>query len=110
MCEKGEKRPVRTTRYKNTAAVGKCSATNLVVNLARGYGCIAEVFGVAVGGVEAAGSRDAAGSVVHAAEPAGVVVDAAAAQLELRREVNEKEKAVRVEIRREDKKNDSVCL
>lgn len=109
MCEKGEKRPVRTTRCKNMAAVGKCSATNLVVNLAWGYGCIAEVFGVAVRGVEAAGSGDAIGSVVHAAEPAGVVVDAAAAQLELRREVNEKEKAVKVEIQHEDK-NDSVCL
>lgn len=107
MCEKGEKRPVRTTRCKNTAAVGKCSTTNLVVNLARGYGRIAEVFGVAVRGVEAAGSRDATGSVVHAAEPAGVVVDAAAAQLESRREVDEK--AVTLEIQREDK-NDSVCL
>lgn len=87
--------------------MGKCSTTNLVVNFARGHGGIAEVFGVAVRGVEAAGSRDATGSVVHAAEPAGVVVDATAAQLQS--EVNEKEKAVTVEVQREDK-NDSVCL
>lgn len=100
---------MRTTRCKNTAVVGTCGATNLVVNLARGYGCIAEVFRVAVRGVEAAGGGDATGSVVHAAEPAGVVVDAAAAQLESRREVNEKEKAVTAEIQREDK-NDSLSL
>lgn len=69
---------------KNT---GRCrgggfgSATDLVVDLAGGHGGVAQVLGVAVGQVEAAGGGDAIGRVVDAAGPAGVVVDAAAAQL-----------------------------
>lgn len=55
--------------------------TDLVVNLAGGHGGVAEVFGVAVGRVDAAGGGNAVGRVIDAAGPAGVVVDAAAAQL-----------------------------
>lgn len=68
------------------AGGGKCSSTDLVVNLAGGHGGVAEVFGVAVGQVEAAGGGDAIGRVIDAAGPAGVVVDAAAAQLGSQRE------------------------
>lgn len=60
---------------------GKCDPTDLVVNLAGGHGGVAEIFGVAVGRVDAAGGGNAIGRVIDAAGPAGVVVDAAAAQL-----------------------------
>jgi len=55
---------------------------DLVVDLARGESCVTEVVRVAVGGVEAAAGRNAVGRVIHTAEPTGVVVHAAAAQLE----------------------------
>lgn len=82
-----EVRPVRSTRCENTGRQGgKCNATDLVVNLAGGHGGVAEVFRVAVGQVEAAGGGNAIGRVIDAAGPAGVVVDAAAAQLGSQRE------------------------
>lgn len=64
---------------------GNGKPTDLVVNLAGGQGGVAEVVGVAVGRVDAAGGGNAVGRVVDAAGPAGVVVDAAAAQLGSRR-------------------------
>lgn len=57
-----------------------------MVNLAGGHGGVAEVFRVAVGRVEAAGGGNAIGRVIGAVEPAGVVVDTAAAQLASQRE------------------------
>lgn len=64
---------------------------HLVVHLARGDSCIAEVFGVAVRGVKAAAGRDAIGWIKHTAKPTGVVVHATATQLQ-------RERAVRGEI------------
>lgn len=55
--------------------------TYLVVDLARGYSCIAEILWVTIGGVEAAGGRDTIGGVIHTAKPAGVVIHSTATQL-----------------------------
>lgn len=55
-----------------------------MVDLARGHSCIAKVFLGAVGGVQAAAGGNAVGGVIHAAEPTGVVIHAAATQLHLK--------------------------
>lgn len=67
----------------------------LVVDLARGYGRIAQVFRVAVGRVEAAAGRDAVGWVIHTAEPTGVVIHATAAQLEKQRALMDQVRHIR---------------
>lgn len=55
-----------------------------MVDLARGHGCIAKVFLVAVRGVQAAAGGNSIGRVIHTAQPTGVVVHATAAQLDLK--------------------------
>lgn len=73
---------MRSTRCETRGRPkGDRKPTDLVVNLAGGHGGVAQVLGVAVGRVDAAGGGNAVGWVVDAAGPAGVVVDAAAAQL-----------------------------
>lgn len=68
--------------------------TYLVVDLARGCGGIAEVFWVAVRGVQAAAGRNAIGWVIHTAKPTGVVIHATTTQLGSQRE---KQRALRDE-------------
>lgn len=65
-----------------SGADGGKRPTDLVVDLARGHGGIAQVPWVAVRGVQAAAGGNAVGWVIHAAKPTGVVIHATAAQLD----------------------------
>lgn len=57
-----------------------------MVDFAWSYSCIAEVFWVAVRGVEAAAGRNAVGWVIHTGKPTGVVIHSTTTQLEMHRE------------------------
>lgn len=56
-----------------------------MVDFVRSDGGVAEVFWVAVGGVEATAGGDTVGGIIHTGKPTGVVVHATATQLQTHR-------------------------